>query len=180
MQRPNNVGWFLVALFGAGGALFIIFLREVWLLGAIWIVVAAGLAGLYTWMNKRADRAEKLEHEGIPGNARILEMTQTGAYVNQNPRVRLKLRIEAPGVETFEVKHTYTVPMIGLGGLAVGGTLPVYLDRRDTSRFAIHWGGGDESGTPHDRLEELTDLRDSGLISNEEFEEHKEQILDAI
>jgi hypothetical protein len=27
MQRPNKIGWFIVALFGGGGALFIIFLR---------------------------------------------------------------------------------------------------------------------------------------------------------
>ncbi len=80
------------------------------------------------------------------------------------------------------MKHTYTVPMIGLGALSVGGTLAVYLDRRDTSKFAIDWGAGasGEGATPHDRLQELTDLRDSGLISNEEFEQNKEQILDAI
>lgn len=183
MMRPDRIGWGIVVLFGGGGALFILFMREAWLLGVIWIGVALFLAVLYTVMNKRADRAEKLKREGIPGRANILEMTQTGTYVNQNPRVRLKLRIEAPGVPTFESKDTYTVPLVAMGALGSGEALPVYLDRADPSQFTIDWlGGSDGAGgsETRGRLEELAELRDAGLITDDEFSQRREKILNPI
>jgi hypothetical protein len=262
MMRPNRIGWFIVALFLIGGATLWIWIPDVWI-GQIWVVVALGLAGYYLFMNRRADRAEKLQREGIPGEARILEMTQTGMYINEQPRVRLKLLIQAPGVPEFEAEDTYTVPLIALGALTSGHTLQVYLDRAHPTKFAIDWfGGGGPGGgpppavlsafgspqidlnanpdardailealrthgidaegtvdlrqepaaraavldalerygidvahgvaaaapatsveppaTPLDRLQKLTELRDSGLITDKEFEQQKARIIDSI
>jgi hypothetical protein len=257
MMRPTAVGWFLVASFLVGGAAFAVLMPEIWI-GQIWIAVALGLAAYYLVMIRRAARAEKLEREGIPGEARILELTQTGMYVNQQPRVRLKLRIEAPGVPAFDAEDTYTVPLIALGALTRGRALRVYLDRTDPRRFTIDWFGDggpapalasfgappidlnaspaareavletlrshgiDTEGTvdlrqqpaaraavldalarhgidvahdvaaaapttsvqppatPLDRLQKLAELKDAGLITEEEFATHKARILDAL
>src|SRR5687767_13520119 len=138
MMRPTNVGWVLVAFFLVGGVVFTVLMPEIWI-GQIWIVVALALAAYYVLLSRKARQADALQREGIPAEAQILEMTQTGMYVNQQPRVRLKLRIEAPGVPAFETEDTYTVPLIGLGALTRGGGLRVYLDRKDPSRFAIDW-----------------------------------------
>jgi hypothetical protein len=257
-MRPTSVGWFLVALFLVGGAIFTVVMPDIWI-GQIWMAVALGLAAYYVVMIRRATRAERLKREGIPGEGRILEMTQTGTYVNQQPRVRLKLRIEAPGVPAFEAEDTYTVPLIALGALTGGRALRVYLDRADPARFTIDWfgeggrapalasfGGAapidlnanpaareavletlrshgiDPEGsvdlrqrpaaraavldalarhgidvahgvaaaapttsvqppaTPLDRLQKLTELRQAGLITEDEFEKQKARILDAI
>jgi hypothetical protein len=186
MMRPNLIGWGIVAFFFFGGLAFVVAVPDVWLLGLIWMVVALGLAALYLSMSRRANRAERLKREGIPGKARILELTQTGAYFNEQPRVRLKLRVEAPGVSTFECKHTYTVPLVALGAFSKGDVLPVYLDRANSSRFTIDWLGGDgdeaqaSTKTPHEQLEELTELRKDGLITDTEFEQQKARILGSI
>ena len=132
-MRPNRVGWALVAGFLIGGVVLAVWIPEVWI-GQAWIAVAIAMAAYYLLMNRRADRADRLKREGIPGRARIVEMTQTGMYVNSQPRVRLKLLIQAPGVAEFEAEDTYTVPLIALGALTSGGTLPVYLDRVDPVR----------------------------------------------
>jgi hypothetical protein len=147
MMRPNKIGWFIVAFFFIGGVIFTILIPRIWI-GEIWIAVSLAVAAYYVLMNRRADRAEKLKREGIPGQAQILEATQTGMYVNEQPRVRLKLRIEAPGVTSFESEDTYTVPLIALGALTSGRMLQVYLDRADTSRFTIDWFGGGVSPSP--------------------------------
>jgi hypothetical protein len=147
MMRPNRVGWALVAGFLIGGVVLAVWIPEVWI-GQAWIAVAIAMAAYYLLMNRRADRADRLKREGIPGRARIVEMTQTGMYVNSQPRVRLKLLIQAPGVAEFEAEDTYTVPLIALGALTSGGTLPVYLDRVEPSRFTIDWFGGGGSGVP--------------------------------
>jgi len=78
-------------------------------LGPIWVGVSLVLVAYYLWLNRKAGKAAGLKREGIAGQAQVLEMTQTGTYVNENPRVRLKLRVEAPGVTPFETEDTYTV-----------------------------------------------------------------------
>jgi len=87
-----------------GGIAFAIAIPEI-LIGQIWIVVAlswrpARLSG------RRSEANERLKREGIPGTAQILEAEQTSVYVNNQPQVRLRLRVEARGLAPFEVEST--------------------------------------------------------------------------
>lgn len=142
MMRVNPVGWVLVAFFLIAGIVFTVIKPEGEAsLGPIWIGVSLVLLAFYLWTTRKAGKAAQLKREGIPGQAQVLEMTQTGTYVNEQPRVRLKLRIEGPGVTPFEAEDTYTVGLIFLGMLAPGRELPVYIDREDHARFTIDWGG---------------------------------------
>lgn len=144
-MRPNKVGWFLVFLFGVGGLLFWQTIPEIWI-GQIWMGVAALLAVIYVVMTLRANRANHLANTGTRGRADILEMTQTGTYINNQPRVKLRLRIQAPGVIPFETEDTVTVPLIALGALQPGRPLTVVLDPADPKEFVIDWSGN--SGGP--------------------------------
>jgi hypothetical protein len=139
-MRPNAIGWGLVGFFLIGGLVFTLTIPEIWI-GQIWIGVALFLGGLYLLMRRRAETVEQLKRGGIAGQAQILEMTQTGVYVNAQPQVRLRLRVEAPGVRTFEAEKSETVPLIALGMLSSGRALPVYVDRSDQSKFVIDWSG---------------------------------------
>jgi Short C-terminal domain len=183
-MRPNLVGWGLATMFFVGGALFVIFVREAWLLGTIWMVVAAFLFSLYAWMSRRADQADELKREGVRGRARVLDLTQTGTYINENPRVKLRLHVDAPGVPQFEVTHTYTVPLVALGAFAAGDSLPVYMDPADPKKFTIDWLGGSGKSTGGDdteeRLKKLDKLRSDGLITQAEYDERRTKVLDAI
>ncbi|MEJ7704338.1 MAG: hypothetical protein WKF47_11980 [Geodermatophilaceae bacterium] len=93
----------LVVLFGAGGLLLLLFWRtipEIWL-GQIWMAVATFLPLVYVLMTVRAGRATELANTGVRGRAHMLEMTQTGTYINNQPRVKLRLLIEAPGCDAL-------------------------------------------------------------------------------
>lgn len=202
------VGWGLVALFGIGGFFFWRNAPELWI-GQIWVGVAALLALIYILMTVRANKASTLVASGIRGSAQVLEMTQTGTYINEQPRVKLQLRIQAPGVTPFESNDTYTVPLIALGSLQPGRPLMVMLDPQNPQNFAIDWFGAgagsrgagagadcspstagsteavrtaDLGGDPDPsvRLTKLTELRKAGTISDAEFEEHKRRILSDI
>jgi len=139
-MRPNLVGWFLVAFFFIGGLIFALTIPEIWI-GQIWMGVAVLLGVVYSVMTSKANKAAKLAATGTRGEAHILDMTQTGTYINNQPRVKLRLRIEAPGVTPFEDEDTVTVPLIALGTLRAGGTLPVVLDRAEPHKYVIDWFG---------------------------------------
>ncbi len=144
-MRPNLVGWLIVALFGVGGFFFWRTIPEIWI-GQIWMAVAALLAVIYIIMTMRANQATKLANTGVRGRAHVLELTQTGTYINNQPRVKMRLRIEAPGVTPFETEDTVTVPLISVGSLQPGRPLTVALDPADPHRFVIDWAGN--SGGP--------------------------------
>ena len=109
-------------------------------IGQIWVVVAVFLIALFFFLGRRAQANEKLKREGIPGTAQILEAEQTGMYVNNQPQVRLRLRVEAPGIAPYEVDKRVTVPLIAIGRLGSGQPLSVAIDPNDRDRIAIDWG----------------------------------------
>ena len=139
-MRPNLIGWFLVAFFFLGGLVFFITIPEIWI-GQIWMAVAVFLGVLYAAMTAKANNAATLAAHGTRGQAQILNMTQTGTYINNQPRVKLRLRIEAPGITPFEDEDTVTVPLIALGALSAGGTLSVVLDPAEPQKYVIDWFG---------------------------------------
>jgi hypothetical protein len=174
-------GWLLFVLFLGGGAWFTVAMPEIWI-GQIWIVVSfVMIAGLWL-LGRPAAKMEKLRRQGIRGTASILEATQTGTQINRQPMVKLKLRVSAPGVTPFEVEKREIVPLIVLGRLTSGSPVTVYVDRADHSRFALDWSGapaGSDSGErdPYARIQKITELKASGLISDAEYGEQKARIL---
>jgi hypothetical protein len=132
-------------------------------IGQIWVVVSLFLAGLYLLIGRRGRAAQRLRREGITGRATILEMTQTGVYVNEQPRVKFRLRVEADGLEPYEVEKTVVVPLIALGTLTSGRPLTVYIDRTDPDRFVIDWAAGMAPPPESARREVLDALRRDGI-----------------
>lgn len=100
----NKVGWLLVVLFGVGG-FFWQTIPEIWI-GQIWMGVAALLALIYIVMTMRANKATELANTGVRGRAHVLRTTQTGAYIKYQPRVKMRLPIEAPGVTPVRDQDT--------------------------------------------------------------------------
>ena len=138
MQRPNSTGWGLVLFFFIGGIAFTIAIPEIWL-GQIWIVVSVGLGIMYLVMNRRADKVEKLRTTGIPGQATVLSVGQTGVYINEMPQMKLTLRVEAKGTEPFEIDKKATVPFSALAKVTPGAVFPVYLDPEKPDDVSLDW-----------------------------------------
>jgi hypothetical protein len=136
-MRPKWTAWIIALFFFAGGIAFWMAIPEIFI-GQIWVAVSVFLALVNVVMTLRAGRAQQMMATGVRGQAQILEMTQTGTYVNNMPRVKLKLRIQAPGIMPFDDERTMTVPLIALGQLS-GGTLNVYLKPDKPRDYVIDW-----------------------------------------
>lgn len=184
MKRIHPLGWLMFVAFVAGGVYFTVTIPEIWI-GQIWIASAfVMIIGLWL-LTRPAAKVEKLRAHGIRGQATILSATQTGTQINRQPVVRLTLAISAPGVTPFEAEKREIVPLIALGRLSSGALVTVYVDKDDHSRFALDWSdapavsagpavGGDD---PRARMEKLGELKASGLISDDEYDEQKARIL---
>lgn len=126
-------------LFLAGGIAFWIALPWVGI-GQIWVAVAVLLIILFAFLGRRSQANQRLQETGLPATGQILEAQQTGTYINEQPQVRLRLRIEGEGLEPYEVTKRVTVPLIALGTLSSGRPLAVAVDPQDRDRIAINWG----------------------------------------
>ena len=129
---------FIITFFLLGGIAFTIAIPEIWL-GQIWIVVALALGVFFFFLARRQAGMERIRKEGIRGTAHILGGEQTGAQVNDQPVMKLKLRVEASGVAPFEVVKKAIVPIFSVGALGSGRPLPVYFMRDKPHELVIDW-----------------------------------------
>jgi hypothetical protein len=140
MTRINAGGWFIVAFFLIGGIAFTIALPSIGI-GQIWIVVAAVIGVIYLVINRRTSQKLALRQKGLPGTAQVLEMSQTGVYINENPQVKMKLQVQATGIAPYQCEIKATVPLIAIGMLGTGRPLTVYVNPDDHEDIFIDWSG---------------------------------------
>ena len=78
---------------------------------------------------------------GIRGRAEILDFEDTNVTVGsrEEPRVRLRLRVELEGHEPYEADRLATVPRLSIGRLLKGASLPVVADPADPAKIKILW-----------------------------------------
>jgi hypothetical protein len=112
------------------------------LTGSILGIVGIGLLLFGIASRKKAAEAERIDETGLAGSAQIVGMTQTGMYLNNNPQIGLQLLVNVPGRNPYQTEVRQFVPLMLLGSLAPGGTLPVKVDQQDPSKVVIDWDGG--------------------------------------
>lgn len=107
---------------------------------------------LLLWANRwgrRYAEAQRIRTQGLPGQARIVSMTQTGVYLNEQPQVALTLEVTTSMQGPYQVTVKEYVPLIALGRLSSGMPLPVKVDPADPNNVVIEWGsGGGMTGAP--------------------------------
>jgi len=105
-----------------------------YLMGAGFIILPLLIMAGYKIVN---DRETNLIQNGIRGQAKILDMNQTGTYINNLPQVKFLLQITTPYMEPYQIEHTKVVNMISLGSIRIGAVLPVYVDPNNSKRVSL-------------------------------------------
>lgn len=151
---------------------------------------------------RKKKKIQALFETGSKAVGVVESVRDTGMTVNDNPRVKMTFRIEPlDGSEPFEAEKTKTVPRVAIP--RQGDRYPVWYDPNDTETWAFAMvendqgreqiraqfgdaaatmtgmgnGAGATGGDPTERLKKLDELRQSGAISEFEFEDKKAQIL---
>jgi hypothetical protein len=92
-------------------------------------------------MRRGYEEAQRIRTQGVAGTARVLNMRQTGAYLNEQPQVELTLEVTTSMHGPYQVTLKEWVPLIMLGRLTSGVPLQVKVDPADPQRVVIDWQG---------------------------------------
>jgi hypothetical protein len=98
--------------------------------------------GLFLWGRRWAKGykdAQRLRTSGVPGQATIQGMRQTGVYLNEQPQIELNLQVQTQMHGPYQVTVREYVPLILLGTLSSGRPLPVKVDPADPQKLVIEW-----------------------------------------
>lgn len=121
----------------------------------------------------------ELVHAGSRAPGVVIEVKDTGTTVNNQPRVRLRLRVQPEGEPPFEVERKLLVSRLAIP--RAGERVEVAYDPDDHDRFTFRVAdlANDGAGEPSrlDELAKLAELRGSGVLTEDEFEAEKRRIL---
>ena len=181
-----------------GDATFPLVFGLSFLLFSLGPMIAVAVFGL-----RRARKVARLVAEGKTGIATVLSVQDTNVTINNQPRVRLRVRIEPEdGSPAFESEKALTVPRVAIP--RPGDRYPVWYDAGDRGTFGL--GTDVEADAPANvralfekarrpvqpvpppvataapgdwvtELGRLNDLRLKGALSDEEFAAAKAKLL---
>ena len=141
----------IIELVVAGGLLVVGLMVPVARSGLILTAAILGVVGLglLVWarMAARASaESDRIKVQGVPGQAQITGMRQTGMYINNQPQVELQLQVTTQMHGAYPVTMKEVVPLMMLGTLSSGRPLPVKVDPANPQNVVIEWesalGGG--------------------------------------
>ena len=98
--------------------------------------------GLFLWGGRWArgyKEAQRLRMSGVPGQATIVGMRQTGVYLNEQPQIELNLQVQSEMHGPYQATVREYVPLMLLATLSSGRPLPVKVDPADPQKLVIEW-----------------------------------------
>ncbi len=98
------------------------------------VLIALALANFNA---KSAAQTQHLEQTGVLALAQITGMGETGTRINDQPLVKLQLRIEGPGISPFDTQDRVIASVTRLGNLT-NRKLVVLVDPA-TQQYQIDW-----------------------------------------
>lgn len=152
---------------------------------------------------RSAKKLHRLRSNGRPARAQVLSFDPTNVRINDQPLLKLRLRIHGDDLAPFEVESRTVVSDFRMP-LLYTGDLPVLVDP-ETQEWEFDWDAAEPirpvapvapvmpgapgaavlppaaaEKSPAERLAELDDLLRRDLVSREEYDATRARILDGI
>ena len=118
----------------------------------------------------------------VTAQARVMKVWDTGVSINDNPQVGLLLHVTPSMAAAFDVEAKTVVSRLNAALVQPGITAEIKYDPHDPKRLQIITLNVEEigSGSAESRLEELKTLLDRRLITEDEYNKKREQIIKAL
>ena len=118
----------------------------------------------------------------VTAQARVMKVWDTGVSINDTPQVGLLLHVAPSMAAAFDVEAKTIVSRLNAALVQPGITAEIKYDPHDPKRLQIITLNVEEigSGSAESRLEELKTLLDRRLITEDEYNKKREQIIKAL
>jgi translation elongation factor EF-1alpha len=121
---------------------------------------------------------------GVTAEATVLSVWDTGVSINDNPQVGMLLDVRPTLAPAFQAEAKKLVSRINTGAIQPGMKVQVLYDPANPKRIEVQSiQGFDETqaapgvSTTEMRLKELSNLKEKDLISRDEYDKKREEIL---
>jgi len=99
------------------------------LMGTAFLVIPLAVSfGILSWIMVKRKRIAELVATGKQGTAVVLEISDTGVTINDDPRIKLLLEIHIPNYQPYQARKTVTLPLIYLPQVQTGATINILAD----------------------------------------------------
>jgi hypothetical protein len=95
------------------------------------------IGGVTLWAVMSNRRRARIEQTWFDAQARILEVGETGTYINNQPKIRFKLHVESPMHPPCEVVHKQVIPLTALSQYQLGSTITVKVNPENPEDILI-------------------------------------------
>jgi hypothetical protein len=152
--------------------------------GELWrfVIFSAGLImfGFFEVASLRDQPPAEIRN-GVTAEARVVRMWDTGTTVNDDPQVGLLLQISPPGgAPAFQGEARLIIPIRDVPYVKPGTRAEIMYDPKNPQRLkilALHIPDAAARNTAR-RLQELEALLEKRLISDEEFQQKRSEIIE--
>ncbi len=119
---------------------------------------------------------------GVNAPATVLKVWDTGVSINDNPQVGLRLEVSPAGANPFQTETKTVVSRLNVSLVQPGVTAEVRYDPQKPTRLKVLTLNVESPAATGAaaRMEELNNLRDKRLITEEEYRQKREEILKAL
>ena len=105
-----------------------------WAMAGIFLLSNLGILAWVTLSNRRRDR---IEATWLDAQAEILEISETGTYINNQPKLRFRFYVNSPVHPPSEVVHKQVIPLTLLAQFKVGETITIKINPDDPRDIMI-------------------------------------------
>jgi hypothetical protein len=103
----------------------------------ITLITLAGTGALIWYIMKAMGPNRQILQTGIPAQATIRQVWQTGTYINENPQVGMQLEVRPPNGAPYVTNVNAVVPLINIPQFQPGAVVPVKISPTDASRVEL-------------------------------------------
>jgi hypothetical protein len=75
--------------------------------------------------------------DGIPAQAKIVSVRQTGVMLNNQPQIAFELEVQPPGGTPYQVQAKAVIPMIHIPQFQPGAEVPVKIHPSDPTQVVM-------------------------------------------
>lgn len=84
--------------------------------------------GILLWVVLSNRRRERIEKTWFDAEATILELSETGTYINNQPKIAFKLHVNSPVHPPCDITHKQVIPLTALAQYQQGATIRIKIN----------------------------------------------------